>query len=43
MYSSSLIAFKEQGKEEKNAEDIVKRYKLFGNDADRLYAGLGAC
>ena len=28
---------KEQGEEEKNTEDIVKRYDLFGNDARGLY------
>ena len=28
---------KEQGEEEKNTEDIVKRYDLFGNDAKSLY------
>jgi ferritin len=28
---------KEQGEEEKNTEDIVKRYDLFGNDAKGLY------
>lgn len=28
---------KEQGEEEKNTEDIVKRYELFGNDAKGLY------
>lgn len=28
---------KEQGEEEKNTEDIVKKYDLFGNDARGLY------
>lgn len=28
---------KEQGEEEKNTEDIVKRYDLFGSDAKGLY------
>ncbi len=28
---------KEQGEEEKNTEEIVKRYDLFGNDARGLY------
>ena len=28
---------KEQGEEEKNTEDIVKKYDLFGNDAKGLY------
>ena len=28
---------KEQGEEEKNTEDILKRYDLFGNDAKGLY------
>jgi len=28
---------KEQGEEEKNTQDIVKRYDLFGNDAKGLY------
>lgn len=28
---------KEQGEEEKNTEDIIKRYDLFGNDAKGLY------
>lgn len=28
---------KEQGEEEKNAEDVIKRYDLFGNDAKGLY------
>jgi ferritin len=27
----------EQGEEEKNAEDLVDRYELFGNDAKSLY------
>lgn len=29
---------KEQGEEEKNAEDLIKKYKLFGSDAKGLYA-----
>ena len=29
---------KEQGEEEKNAEDMVKKMKLFGNDAKGLYS-----
>ena len=28
---------KEQGEEEKNAEDLIKRYDLFGSDAKSLY------
>ena len=28
---------KEQGEEEKNTEDVVKRYDLFGKDAKGLY------
>lgn len=28
---------KEQGEEEKNTEDIIKKYDLFGNDARGLY------
>ena len=28
---------KEQGEEEKNAEDLVKKMKLFGGDAKGLY------
>lgn len=28
---------KEQGEEEKNTEDLVKRYDLFGNDSKSLY------
>lgn len=28
---------KEQGEEEKNADDIIKKYDLFGNDAKGLY------
>ena len=28
---------KEQGEEEKNTEDIVRKYDLFGNDAKGLY------
>lgn len=28
---------KEQGEEEKNAEDLVKKYELFGSDAKSLY------
>lgn len=29
---------KEQGEEEKNAEDLLKKFKLFGKDAKGLYA-----
>ncbi len=29
---------KEQGEEEKNAEDMIKKMELFGNDAKGLYA-----
>jgi ferritin len=29
---------KEQGEEEKNAEDLIKKYQLFGHDAKGLYA-----
>ncbi len=29
---------KEQGEEEKNAEDLLKKYELFGSDAKGLYA-----
>lgn len=29
---------KEQGEEEKNAEDMIKKFKLFGHDAKGLYA-----
>ena len=28
---------KEQGEEEKNADDLIKKYKLFGGDAKGLY------
>lgn len=28
---------KEQGEEEKNTDDLLKRYELFGNDAKALY------
>jgi len=28
---------KEQGEEEKNAEDMLKKYEIFGNDAKGLY------
>lgn len=28
---------KEQGEEEKNSEDLIKKYELFGNDAKGLY------
>ena len=28
---------KEQGEEEKNAEDLIKKMKLFGNDPKGLY------
>ena len=29
---------KEQGEEEKNAEDMIKKFELFGHDAKGLYA-----
>ena len=29
---------KEQGEEEKNADDLIKKYKMFGSDAKGLYA-----
>lgn len=29
---------KEQGEEEKNVEDIIKKMKLFGSDPKSLYA-----
>ena len=29
---------KEQGEEEKNAEDLIKKFKMFGHDAKGLYA-----
>ena len=29
---------KEQGEEEKNAEDLIKKYELFGSDPKGLYA-----
>lgn len=29
---------KEQGEEEKNADDMIKKYELFGSDAKGLYA-----
>jgi len=29
---------KEQGEEEKNAEDMIKKFKMFGHDAKGLYA-----
>ncbi len=29
---------KEQGEEEKNAEDMIRKYELFGHDAKGLYA-----
>jgi ferritin len=29
---------KEQGEEEKNAEDLIKKFSLFGSDAKSLYA-----
>ena len=29
---------KEQGEEEKNADDLIKKYKLFGSDPKGLYA-----
>ena len=28
---------KEQGEEEKNADDMIKKYDLFGSDAKALY------
>ena len=28
---------KEQGEEEKNAEDLIKKYELFGGDPKSLY------
>ena len=28
---------KEQGEEEKNADDLIKKYELFGTDAKALY------
>jgi ferritin len=28
---------KEQGEEEKNSDDLIKRYDLFGNDKKALY------
>ena len=28
---------KEQGEEEKNAEDLIKKYDLFGSDPKSLY------
>ena len=28
---------KEQGEEEKSAEDLIKRFELFGEDAKSLY------
>jgi ferritin len=29
---------KEQGEEEKNAEDLIRKYELFGSDPKGLYA-----
>lgn len=29
---------KEQGEEEKNADDLIKKYELFGSDPKGLYA-----
>ena len=29
---------KEQGEEEKNAEDMIKKFKMFGHDAKGLYS-----
>ena len=29
---------KEQGEEEKNADDLIKKYKMFGSDAKGLYS-----
>ena len=29
---------KEQGEEEKNAEDLIKKFELFGSDPKGLYA-----
>ncbi len=29
---------KEQGEEEKNADDLIKKYQLFGSDPKGLYA-----
>ena len=29
---------KEQGEEEKNAEDLIKKFSLFGSDPPGLYA-----
>ena len=29
---------KEQGEEEKNADDLIKKYKLYGSDPKGLYA-----
>lgn len=28
---------KEQGEEEKNADDLIRKYELFGNDSKGLY------
>ena len=33
-----LKALKEQVEEEKNADDLIKKMKLFGSDAKGLYA-----
>ena len=35
MCSSDL---KEQGEEEKNAEEMIRKYELYGSDAKGLYA-----
>ena len=32
------ITVREQGEEEKNADDLIKKYKMFGSDAKGLYA-----
>ena len=29
---------REQGEEEKNAEDLIKKFQLYGSDAKGLYA-----
>ena len=29
---------KEQGEEEKNSEDLIRKFELFGNEAKGLYA-----
>ena len=39
LFRSFLDCFiKEQGEEEKNAEDMLKKFELFGHDAKGLYA-----